>query len=72
MPHLRRSALTSFALRSLHIKETAQIRNGDAENVFNFLSFLDQEHTLDDIVEFRKQSPMKMLRNLSLSLRRRL
>jgi len=36
---------------------------------FNFLSFLDQEHTLDDTVEFRKQGSMKILRNLSLSLR---
>jgi hypothetical protein len=42
----------------------------DSEDVFELLNPHEQELTLDDLVEIRKQSALEKLRNLSLSLGR--
>jgi hypothetical protein len=36
-----------------------QIRTYDAEDIFELLTFRDQELTLDDLVEIRKQSALE-------------
>jgi Zn-dependent M16 (insulinase) family peptidase len=41
-----------------YIKPSAQIRRYDAEDIFELLKSRDQELTLDDLVEIRKQSAL--------------
>jgi len=63
-PKLHRLAQT------LYIKQSAQIGTYDAECVLKLLHSNDQELTLDNPVEIRRQSALKKLRNLNLSPKR--
>jgi hypothetical protein len=56
---LRHSALTPYAPRTQYIIINSQIRAYDAEDIFELPTFRNQELTLDDLVEIRKQSALE-------------
>jgi hypothetical protein len=60
-PDLGRSAILSFAPQTkyTYIKPKEQIRTYGAEDVFELLNSHDKEHTLDSLVEIRKQSDLE-------------